>query len=100
MTAHALAVLAGTFCISAVMGALIGFVCRGRPKISIVCSVIAGLALFVALELHFGSADEWSWQHPIASGAYLLGPFLILVAVPSTAAALLVSRWMMRRKLI
>jgi hypothetical protein len=64
------------------------------------CSALASVLLFVILESQFGAAEEWSWQHPIASSAYLFGPFVILVAAPLMGTALLAGLWLMRRKVI
>jgi Na+-translocating ferredoxin:NAD+ oxidoreductase RnfD subunit len=100
MTPHDLGFLVAVVCISAVIGTLLGIVCRGRPRISIFCSVVASVLLFITLEWRFGSPEEWSWQHPVTSSAYLFGPFLILVAAPLIGAALLVGHRMMRRKVI
>jgi hypothetical protein len=100
MTPHDSAFLAGTVCVSAIIGVIVGVVCRGRSVVTAVCSGLTSLLLFAALEWRFGAPEEWSWQHPIVSSAYLFGPFVILVAAPLVGAALLISRWVMRRKVI
>jgi hypothetical protein len=100
MTSHDIIFFAVIACVSAIVGVTLGIVCRGRSAVAILCSALASLLLFAALEWRFGAPGEWSWQHPIASLAYLFGPFLILVAGPLVVAALLISRWVMRRKVI
>jgi hypothetical protein len=100
MTPHDIALFAAIACVSAIVGVILGIVCRGRSAVTIVCSGLTSLLLFAALEWRFGAPGEWSWQHPMASSAYLLGPFLLLVAAPLVIAALLVSRWVMRCKVI
>ncbi len=100
MTPNDIGLFAVIVCVSAVVGVILGIVCRGRSVATVVCSALASLLLFAALEWRFGAPEEWSWQHPIASSAYLFGPFLMLVAAPLVGAALLISRWVMRRKVI
>jgi hypothetical protein len=51
----------------------------------------------VLLEWKFESPEEWSWQFPITSAAYLVGPFMLLVLGPLLIAAILTSRWISRR---
>ena len=98
MTPHGIGLFAVIVCVSAVVGVILGIVCRGRSVVAVVCSALASLLLFAAFEWKFGAPEEWSWQHPIASSAYLFGPFLIFIAAPLVGAALLISRWVMRRK--
>ncbi len=100
MTPHDIAFLAGIACVSAIIGMILGIVCGGRFVVTVACSGLTSVLLFVALEWRFGAPEEWSWQHPMASSAYLFGPFLILVAAPLIGASLLISRWVMRRKVI
>jgi hypothetical protein len=100
MTSHDIGFFAAIVCVSAVVGVILGFVFRGRSVVTVVCSVLASLLLFATLEWRFGAPEEWSWQQPIASSAYLFGPFLILVAAPLVGVALLVGRCVMRRKVI
>jgi hypothetical protein len=100
MTSHDIAFFAGIACVSAVIGVILGILCRGRSVVTVVCGGLASLLLFAALEWRFGAPEEWSSQHPVASSAYLFGPFVILVAAPLVGAALLISHWVMRRKVI
>ena len=100
MTPHDIALLAGGACVSAIIGLILGIVCGGRSVVTVVCSGLTSVLLFAALEWKFGAPEDWSWQHPVASSAYLFGPFVILVAAPLVGAALLISRWVMRRKVI
>ena len=100
MTPHDISFFAAIVCVSAVVGVILGIVCRGRSVATVGCSVLASLLLFAALEWRFGAPEEWSWQHPISSSAYLFGAFLILVATPLLGAALLVSHCVTRHKVI
>jgi hypothetical protein len=76
--------LAAIMCVSAVIGVILGLACRGRSTVTVLCSVLASLLLFVILKWGFGAAEGWSWQDPT-----LFGPFAILVAVPLIGTALL-----------
>jgi len=100
MTPHDIGFFAAIVCVSAVVGVILGIICRGRSAVTVGCSLLASLLVFAALEWRFGALGEWSWQRPIASSAYLFEPFLILVAGPLVGAALLISCWVMRRKVI
>ena len=100
MTPHDIGFFAAIVCVSAIVGVILGIACRGHSVVALVSSGLASLLLFAALEWRFGAPEEWSWQHPIASAAYLFGPFAIFVAAPLVGAALLISRWVMRRKVI
>ena len=100
MTSHDIGFFAVIVCVSAVIGVILGLACRGRTAVTIVCGVLASLLLFIILEWRFGAAEEWSWQDPITSSAYLFGPFVILVAAPLIGTALLAGRWLLRRKVI
>jgi hypothetical protein len=98
MTLSSIAFFVGIFCISAVIGALLGIVCRGRVALTVLLSLVVSLLFFASLEWQFGSPEEWSWGDPITSSAYLLGPFAALVAAPTVLAAVFVGRWWLRRK--
>jgi hypothetical protein len=100
MTFSSLAFFAAVFLVSAVVGSMLGLLCRGRVGITIVFGLVASLLVFAAFEWKFGSPEEWSWQSPITSSVYLIGPFAVLVARPTLLAALLVGRCIMRRKVI
>jgi hypothetical protein len=100
MTPHDIAFFAAVFCISGVIGAALGILCRGHIVRTVVFSLLVSLLFFAALEWRFGSPEEWSWQYPIASSAYLVGPFVALVAAPTALAALVVGRWWVRRQVI
>jgi hypothetical protein len=86
--------------ICAAVGVLVGIICRGKLPLAIFGSFAASIALFVAAEMRFASPEEWSWQFPIVSAAYLLGSYLVVFAAPAVVASVAVSRWMLRRKLI
>ena len=97
MTLSSIAFFAAVFCVSAVIGAVLGIFCRGRVVDTVALSLLVSLLFFAALEWRFGSPEEWSWQYPLTSSAYLVGPFVALVAAPTVLAALVVGRWWMRR---
>ena len=100
MTFSYLTFFGAVFLISAVAGSLLGLLCRGRVVITILVGLVVSLLLFAAFEWKFGSPEEWSWQSPITSSVYLIGPFAVLVATPTLLTALIVGRCVMRRKLI
>jgi hypothetical protein len=91
---------ASVFCASAVLGAVLGFLCRGRFILTVVLSLIASIVFFAMLEWKLGSPGEWSSEYPIVSSAYLAAPFGVLVLGPTLMAAVFVTRWWMRRKTI
>ena len=100
MTLNSIAFFVGIFCISTVIGALLGIFCRGRVALTLFLSLVLSLSFFAALEWRFGIPEEWSWRDPITSSAYLVGPFAALVAAPTILAALFVGRWWLRHKVI
>jgi uncharacterized membrane protein YkgB len=100
MTPRDIGFFVAVVCISVLIGTLLGIVCRGRPKSSIICGIVVSILLFVILEWRFGGPDEWSPSEPFASAAYMIGPFVILVCAPMILVALFVGRWRMRRKVI
>jgi hypothetical protein len=42
--------------------------------------------------------QQWSWQYPIQSLLYLVGPFSLFILVPTAASAILAARWIQRRQ--
>lgn len=88
---------ASFICAFTAMGALIGFAFPSRPRLQIVASIVASVALFALLEWRFGGPTEWSWQYPMASLYYLFLPFVVCFATPAVLASLLVGRWCKRR---
>ena len=100
MTLRDIGLFVTVFCVAAVMGALLGILCRGRVALAVVLSVIASILLFAAVEWRFGSPEEWSWQFPITSAAYFFLPFVILIAAPAVGVALFITRRRIRRKVI
>jgi hypothetical protein len=85
---------------SVVLGAIIGFLFRGRVLLQVIASVIASVAFFALLEWRFGDPTEWSWHDPITSAAYLVGPAALFIGAPTLFAALLVGHLCMRGKSI
>ena len=76
---------------------MIGLVCRGRVRLQLLICVAVSIAYFAILEWKIGSPDEWSWTYPIASAAYLFGPFLLLFFAPMFVVSLAVGSWYSRR---
>ena len=85
---------------SAVLGAIIGFLFRGRVLLQVIASSITSVAFFVVLEWRFGDPTEWSWHDPFTSGAYLVGPAAFLIVAPTVLAAIFVGQLCVRRKSI
>ena len=100
MTVRDISFFAACAGICAAVGVFVGIVCRGRLPFGMFVSLAATIALFVAAEMRFGGPEEWSWQFPVVSAAYLVGPYLVVFAAPAVASAVAVSRWMLRRKVI
>ena len=100
MTPHDIVFFAVVFCISGVIGAALGILCRGQLGRTVTLALLVSLFFFAVLEWTFGSPEEWSWQYPITSSAYLVGPFVALVAAPTVLVALVVGRWWQRRQVI
>lgn len=80
------------FSTSAALGAVLGLLCRGHQTMAVVLAILVSVGLFALAEWRFGDPGEWSWQHPIASAAYLLAPFVLLFLAPATAIAVFVGR--------
>jgi hypothetical protein len=84
--------------VCAILGAVVGYLCRGRVGLEIFLSFVVSLAYGVCLEWTSPlRSQEWSWQNPIESAMYLVGPFVYFLFVPAVIAALLVGRWSQRR---
>lgn len=76
---------------SALGGAIIGFLCRGRALLEFVASIIVSAAFMIFLQWRAGTlANEWSWEHPFWSLLYLLGPYVLFLLLPMAAMAALV----------
>jgi hypothetical protein len=80
------------FAISACIGAILGLLCRAHHIAAIILSIFASIAFFALAERRIGDPGEWSWQHPIASAAYLFAPFAALFVAPAVASAIFVAR--------
>ena len=100
MTPHDIGFFFAVVSVSALIGALLGIMCRGQTRISVIFGIVASILLFLILEWRFGSPEEWSWQEPFTSPAYLVGPFGFLICAPMLLAALFVGRWWIQRKVI
>jgi len=84
---------------SVLLGAIIGFIFRGRQLHQIIASVLVSIAFVILLEWHLGSPD-WSWRFPITSLAYLFGPAAAFIGAPTMLAALFVGHLCARHKII
>ena len=49
MTSHDIAFLGGVACLSAIIGVVLGTVCRGRSVVTVICSGLTSLLLFAAI---------------------------------------------------
>jgi hypothetical protein len=90
--------LALIFCGSILVGAVWGVVARGHRIVAITGSLGLAVAICIVAEWRFGGTDEWSWNDPLTSLAYLIGPSVALVIAPTVGVALLVRLWCNRRK--
>jgi hypothetical protein len=80
------------FSTSAALGAILGLLGRGHQTMEVVAAILVSVGLFALAEWRFGDPVEWSWQHPIASAAYLLAPFALLFLAPAAGTAIFVGR--------
>lgn len=83
--------IVATVAMSAVIGFVIGVLCGDRVRLAVTLAIFTGVACFIILGWGLGDPWEWSWQHPIASAAYLFGLLLFLL-LPVSVVALFVSR--------
>ena len=97
---HLLAFGCGLAAASAILGAVVGLIFRGRIVAQIIASVIVSIAFSAVLEWRLGGPGEWSWRYPITSLAYLFAPAVLFIGAPILFAALLVGRLCMRHKSI
>jgi hypothetical protein len=77
--------------ISGLLGVVIGFVCRGRAALEFITSVVVSAAFLILGAWMAGTlSTQWSWQHPVSSVAYLLGPYVLFWLLPTSAMAALI----------
>lgn len=100
MTPHDILFFAAVFCMSGIIGAALGILCHGHVARTVTLGLLVSLLFFAVLEWTFGTREEWSLQYPITSSAYLVGPFVALVAAPTILVALVVGRWWQRRQVM
>jgi hypothetical protein len=81
------------------LGAVVGFICRGRTAWIVVASLLASLAFYVAEMFYTGLLSiHWSASDYLMASAYQIGPFLAFSFPPCLVSAMLVGRWRNRSR--
>jgi hypothetical protein len=80
---HVVVVFGSIACACFVIGGLIGLLLRRHPQIQMPIGIVVSLASYAVLEWRFAAPGEWSWQHPIASAAYQIGPVVLFFVAPT-----------------
>src|SRR5688572_3312195 len=79
-----------------VLGAVIGFIWRGRSVCAALASIPASLALLAILEL-IADRLHWWWETPGEVFIWSFGPYFVLCLLPTLWSALAVSALCARR---
>jgi hypothetical protein len=82
------------------LGAILGWVCRGRVLPALVLSIPVSIAWVMLGAWYAGTfSNQFSWQDPYGTIYWIGGPYLVCCFLPATAAALLVTiYWRCRTK--
>jgi uncharacterized membrane protein len=77
------------FCIA--LGAILGLLCRGRMIFALVLSIPASIAWLMLGAWYAGTfSNQFSWQDPGGTVAWLAIPYLLFCFLPTAGAALFV----------
>lgn len=77
--------------VSGLLGVVIGFVCRGRAALEFTMSVVVSATFLIFGAWMAGTlSSQWSWEHPIWSLVYLMGPYVLFWLLPMSAMAALI----------
>jgi Na+-translocating ferredoxin:NAD+ oxidoreductase RnfD subunit len=95
---HVLVVFGSIACALIIIGALVGFILRRRPRLQIPIAVVVGVSVYAVLEWRFADPTEWSWHDPITSAAYQIGPVILFFVAPTLLGAAIVRRFYSRRE--
>jgi hypothetical protein len=77
--------------VSGLLGVIIGLVCRGRAALEFITSVAVSATFLILGAWMAGTlSSQWSWQHPVSSVAYVLGPYVLFWLLPTAAMAALI----------
>lgn len=94
---HVIVVFGSVFLAFIVIGALIGFLLRRQPRMQVHVGIFVSLLSYALLEWRFADPTEWSWQHPIASAAYQIGPVALVFVAPTLLGSAIVRRFQSSR---
>jgi hypothetical protein len=79
---------------SVVLGAAIGFLCRGRVRLQIATSIPVSGAWFLWSALSTGTLSiRWPPAEIVNATAYLAVPFLLLFLLPTVITSVVVGQW-------
>ena len=80
--------------VSAVLGGVVGFICRGHVWREIVTSAVVTTALFLCIQLRAGSISfHWPVADIINGAIYLIIPFIVLFLLPAVMMSVAVGQW-------
>jgi len=84
----------------AALGAILGWLCRGRVLPALILSILVSIAWVTVGAAFAGTfSNQFSWQDPYGAIYWIGGPYLVCCLLPAVGAALFVSiLWRCRRK--
>jgi hypothetical protein len=92
---NTLAMILGWVVCSTLIGAIIGFVCKGRTAVELVLTfaVTSGLYIFLAWSDGLNRVQWSSFEDAYSALLTFAGPFIYFIVVPGASAAFLIGRW-------
>ena len=94
---HVIVVFGSIFLACVIIGAIIGLILRRQPRVHVPVGIVVSLLAYGMLEWRFAASGEWSWQHPIASAAYQIGPVALAFVAPTLLGSAIVRRFQSSR---
>jgi hypothetical protein len=83
-----------------VLGAIVGWLCRGRIMLALILSIPASIG-WIMLGAWYAAtfSNQFSWQDPSGTVYWIGVPYLLFCLLPASGAALFVTiYWRCRRK--
>ncbi len=91
--------IAASVLISAAVGGIVGFLCRGRIHRRIIASSAVVAILFVLMRFWNGTLSfRESFADNFNASTYLIVPFILMFLLPAVIISVVVGRWAHRRK--
>ena len=79
---------------SAVLGGVVGFICRGHIRRQIIVSFAVIAILFLCVQLIAGTISfHWAVADIINGAVYLIVPFILLFLLPAVMVSVVVGQW-------